>query len=304
MIKSDYLTFIFQKYLKKKDIRELKNNFFYYFIFRIVRNFLSRDLIIQIYDFKVYGSIKKNKTSHFLLKKCEFGDYHELSIIKKFSKNKKILFIDCGCNYGFYSLYTASLSEKNKIISIEASKNTSGEFFKNLNLNNFKNVDFYNNAVSNSSGENISFNESTNDWESSQTHSSFKLSSKLKIKSIRIDSLLENYFLKEYLVIIKLDIEGNEVNAIKGALETINKSKPLIIIEFSKYIFENMDNIYYLKEFLIKYDYSIYDTNYKKKNIEDILSMLKNLKKRYKTIGNFYLIKNNSNNLKIFLSNE
>ena len=65
-----------------------------------------------------------------------------------------------------------------------------------------------------------------------------------------------------------------------------------------------MDNIYYLKEFLIKYDYSIYDTNYKKKNIEDILSMLKNLKKRYKTIGNFYLIKNNSNNLKIFLSNE
>ena len=304
MIKSDYLTFIFQKYLKKKDIRDLKNNFFYYLIFRIVRNFLSRDLIIQIYDFKVYGSIKKNKTSHFLLKKCEFGDYHELSVIKKFSQNKKILFIDCGCNYGFYSLYTASLSEKNKILSIEASKNTSSEFFKNLNLNNFKNVDFYNNAVSNSSGENISFNESTNDWESSQTHSSFKLSSKLKIKSIRIDSLLENYFLKEYLVIIKLDIEGNEVNAIKGALETINKSKPLIIIEFSKYIFENMDNIHYLKEFLIKYDYSIYDTNYNKKNLDDILNMLKNLKKRYKTIGNFYLIKNNSKNLKIFLSNE
>ena len=65
-----------------------------------------------------------------------------------------------------------------------------------------------------------------------------------------------------------------------------------------------MDNIYYLKDFLIKYDYSIYDTNYDKKNLNDILNMLKNLKKRYKTIGNFYLIKNNSNNLKIFLSNE
>ena len=38
--------------------------------------------------------------------------------------------------------------------------------------------------------------------------------------------------------------------------------------------------------------------------LEDILDMLKNLKKRYKTIGNFYLIKNFSKTLKIFLSNE
>ena len=66
-------------------------------------------------------------------------------------------------------------------------------------------------------------------------------------------------------MIIKLDIEGNEINAIKGALEVIKKSHPLIIIEFSKYIFENMDNIDYLKNFLIKYDYSIYNTNCKKR---------------------------------------
>tara|TARA_B100001769_G_scaffold124723_1_gene97522 strand:- start:260 stop:1192 length:933 start_codon:yes stop_codon:yes gene_type:complete len=304
VIKSNLLTSIFQAYLIDKDIRDFKNSFFYYLFFRIIRNFLSHDLILKIYKFKVYGSIKKNKTSHFLLKKCEFGDYHELNIIKKFSSNKKILFIDCGCNYGFYSFYSASLSEKNKILSIEASKDTSSEFLKNLNLNNFKNINFFNNAVSNSIGENISFYESTKDWESSQIHSNFKLSSKLKVKSTRIDSLLQGYSLKDYLIIIKLDIEGNEVNAIKGALEIIKKSEPLIIIEFSKYIFEKSDNIDYFKNFLIKYNYSIYDTHYNKKNLNNILDMLKKLKKRYKTIGNFYLIKNYSNNLKIFLSNE
>ena len=37
----------------------------------------------------------------FLLKKCEFGDYHELNTIKKISDNDKVLFLDCGCNYGF-----------------------------------------------------------------------------------------------------------------------------------------------------------------------------------------------------------
>ena len=42
----------------------------------------------------------------------------------------------------------------------------------------------------------------------------------------------------------------------------------------------------------------------KKINLEEILIQLNNLTKRYKTIGNFYLVKNSSNNLKLFLSNE
>ena len=265
VIKSNILTKIFQLYLEKKDIREFKNNFLYYLFFRIIRNFLSHDLIIKIYNFKIYGSIQKNKTSNFLLKKCEFGDYHELNSIKKLSKIGKLLFVDCGCNYGFYSLYTASLSEKNEILSIEASKNTLEELIKNLNLNNLKNINFFNNAVSSVVGENVLFHESINDWESSQTHRNFKTSSELTVYSITIDSLLKEYFLDDYNVIIKLDIEGNEINAIKGALEVIKKSHPLIIIEFSKYIFENLDNIDYLKNFLIKYDYSLFDINLKKK---------------------------------------
>ncbi len=273
-------------------------------LFRIIRNFLSYNLILQIYNFKVYGSIKKNKTSHFLLKKCEFGDYHELNTIKKFSNKNKLLFVDCGCNYGFYSFYTASLSEQNKIISIDASKETLDEFNKNLNLNNFQNINCFNNSVSNSIDENVTFYESKNDWESSQTHSNFRLSSECEIKSITIDKLLKKYFLGDFTVVIKLDIEGNEINALKGALEVIKKVEPLIIIEFSKYSFENLDNIDYLKNFLIKYDYSIFDTNSKIIAIDNMINMLKKLKKRYKTIGNYYLIKNSSKNLKVFLKNE
>jgi len=304
VIKSKFLTSIFQKYLINKDIRVLKDNFFYYFIFRIIRNFLAYDLVIKIYDFKVFGSIKKNKTSYFLLKKCEFGDYHELNTIRKFSKKNKILLLDCGCNYGFYSFYTASLSEENKVISIEASKKTSDEFLKNLNLNNFSNVNFQNNAISNSDGKNISFNESENDWESSQTHSDFKLASTTSVESLKIDTLMNKYNLNNYQIIIKLDIEGNEMSAIEGGLDFIKKTSPLIIIEFSKYILDKQDNIEYLKNFLMSYDYSIYDTNNSKKNLKDILKKLDQLKKRFKTIGNYYLIKNSSKNLRDFLGNE
>ena len=237
VIKSEFITNLFQNFLRDKDIRIFKKSLLYYLIFRIIRNFLSRNIIINIYNFKIHGSIKKNNTSYFLLKKCEFGDYHEMNTISRFSKNKKIFLIDCGCNYGFYSLYVASLSERNHVISIEASKKTSDEFLKNKKLNDLNNITFFNNAVSNKNDVKVPFNESENDWESSISHSDFKSSTLREIKTCTIDTLAKNYDLKEYLLFIKLDIEGNEMNAIQGGLETIKKFSPIIIIEFSKFIF-------------------------------------------------------------------
>ena len=304
MIKSKLTTSFFQKYLDDTDIRIFRKSLIYYLLFRTIKNFLSSDIILNIYDFKVYGSINKNKTSYFLLKKCEFGDYHELNVIKKFSNKNKILFFDCGCNYGFYSLYVASLSKENKIISIEASKNTFNEFEKNILLNNFLNIKKFNKAVSYIDDQVITFNESEKDWESSISHNNFSIYRPYKVNSVKIDTLAKDHKLENYKTIIKLDIEGNEMNAIRGSLDLIHKSSPLIIIEFSKYIFDKYDNIEYFKNFLIDCDYSIYDTNYKIKKLEDILNELNNLKKKHKTIGNFYLIKNYSKTLKDFLSCE
>ena len=304
MIKSKYITLIYQKLLANRDIRLFKNKFIYYLIFRIIRNFLAYDLIINIYNFKIFGSIKKNKTSYFLLKKCEFGDYHELNIIKKFSNQNKIFFLDCGCNYGFYSFYTASLSKENIIISIEASNNTSKEFLKNLKINNFKNIQFLNKAISDTNGVDVLFNESENDWESSQTHSNFTIKEINSVNSIKIDSLLDLNNLNDYKTIIKLDIEGNEMSAIKGGLEFIKKTLPIIIIEFSQHIFNQKSNVEYLRKFLSNYNYSIYGTDNKKKSLEDIIMKLNQLTKKQKTIGNYYLIDNFSNNLSTFFSDE
>ena len=57
MIKSKFITYIFQKYLKNKDISTLKNNLFYYLLFRVVRSFLVNDIILNINNYKIYGCI-------------------------------------------------------------------------------------------------------------------------------------------------------------------------------------------------------------------------------------------------------
>jgi len=304
VIKSKFITNIFQKYVEGKDIRYFRKKISYYLIFRILRNFLIHDIILKIYSFKVFGSVRKNKTSYFLLKKCEFGDYHELNTIKKISNKSKILFIDCGCNYGFYSFYSASLSDKNKILSIEASRKTSFEFLKNLELNKFTNIKFENKVISNIDNQDVNFNESENDWESSESHSEFNLSSVSNVKTLKLDTLLNPIKLEDYNTIIKLDIEGGETKALEGAYNLIKKASPLIIIEFSKFIFNDKHKTIFFRNFLKEFDYSIYDTNCNKKNLDEILIKLDKLSKRHKTIGNFYLIKNLSSNLGVFLDNE
>ena len=299
VIKSLIITKIFQNYLENKDIRIFKNSFFYYLLFRIVRSFLANDIIIKIYNFKVYGSIKKNITSYFLLKKCEFGDYDEINTINKFSENNKIFFVDCGCNYGFYSFYVASISKKNFVLSIEASKKTSAYFLRNNEINKFNNIEFFNKAVSKKDNEEMKFNESENDWESSLSHSEFTSSKVEKVKTVKLDTLLESYNLKGFSLFIKLDIEGHEVQAIQGALKIIEKYSPIIIIEFSKFIFNKKENFEYLKLFLTKYDYEIYDTKKNRKKLSEIVEEISMLKKRHKTIGNYFLCNKLLNNIKL-----
>ena len=290
--------------MKYKDIRDFKRNFFYYIFFRLFRNFLNSYIEIKINNFKIFASNEKNKTSHALLKKCNFDDQSELETIKKFSQKKKIFLLDCGCNYGFYSFFTASLSYKNSVISVEASLKTADDFKKNIVLNNFKNIILKNSAVSDTDGETVIFNESKNDWESSLNHSKFEDTKETNVKTIKIDTILSDYNLTDYFLFIKLDIEGHELQAIKGSTNIIQKYDPIFIIELSKYIFENNhDNFIFFKNFLSNFDYSIYDTKNKNISPDEIMKLLNNLDANHKTIGNYYLIKNNED-LKKLLKND
>jgi len=286
------ITQYFQNFIKNKDIRNFQNNYYYYLLFRLVRKFLNSYLEVKIFNFKILASNKKNKTSHALLKKCDFDDQSELQLINLISKKRKIFLIDCGCNYGFYSFYTASLSKQNFVIAVEASITTAKDFEKNLNLNKFNNIILKKLAISNIDNMTVPFNESENDWESSLTHNEFDKKKIIKIKTQKIDTILKNKKIDDYFLFIKLDIEGNELQAIEGAKNTIKKFNPIIIIELSSYILKKNKNFDYLKFFLKEFDYNIYDTKKKLVTLNNIIKLIKKLDTQHKTIGNYYLINN------------
>jgi FkbM family methyltransferase len=293
-MKQNFFSKILQKYLFNKDIRKLRNSLFYYLFFRLIRNFLKGDVKIKVYNFFINASVAKNKMSNKLLKKCYTGEEEMLEVIEKISNYKKVFLLDCGANYGFYSLFAASLSEANRIIGYEASPITTDCFRDNVRLNNYNNILSKNLAISDSSEEYINFNESLNDWESSATHELF-LERVVKIKTATIDSELHNKNLNDFSLIIKLDIEGNEFNAIQGGINSIGKYDPLIIIELSKYNLNNKNyNFIFFKNFLSEKKYMVYNKKLRPVTLDMLINDINNLDKNNQTIGNYFLIKNSS----------
>jgi len=287
-------TKLFQKFIFNKDIRKFKNNFLYYLLFRLVRKFLNSKIEVKIYNFKILASNKKNIASHAILRKCDFTDNAEKKLIETISVKNKIFLIDCGSNFGFYSLFSAALSENNKIISIEASSKTYQDHKDNIILNKFKNIELLNLAVSEKNDQTLKLRESKNDWESSLAHVNFDKIYETEIKTKTIDTILEKKKIDDSDLIIKLDIEGHEINAIEGAFSTIKKFNPLIIIEFSKFLQSKNYNLDFFRGFLKKFDYAIYDYKYKKTTVDEVIYKLNNLPKSHYTIGNNFLVKNNS----------
>ena len=199
------------------------------------------------------ANYKKTSMSFSILRKCDFDDHKELRLLDIICNYNKIFLFDCGSNFGFYSLYVAKKKKENKIIAFEASPKTFHEFTENIKLNNLNSIKAKNLAISNKDKSELNFYESDKDWESSLDHFNFKKKSEMKIQSTTLDKISENESLKNYAVIIKLDVEGHEMNVIEGGLDLITKYSPLIIIEFSKFISQNEKfNYLYLKNFFKK----------------------------------------------------
>ena len=296
-------TKIFQNYINNRDIRFFKRSIFYYLFYRALRQFFNKPLIVKIYDFYLFSDNKKTKASYSILQKCDFFDKAEINFIKEVSKKSSIFLIDCGSNFGFYSLFVCSLSNKNKVISIEASPDTFKEFKNNIDLNKFNNIKYFNKAVSYVDNAIVELKESEKDWESSIISSDYKVINSIKIDTITLDTVLREEILNEETLIIKIDVEGSDLDVLAGAKKIIHQYKPIIIIEFSRYITQNQRfNYDYLKAFLVQNEYEIYNNNGKTLSVDDILSEINKLDKIHNTIGNYFLFKKENKSYKDYLT--
>lgn len=65
-----------------------------------------------------------------------------------------------------------------------------------------------------------------------------KLMSTQDAKAQRLDDFIKKFDIKK-IAFIKLDVDGNELDVLRGAVNTISNFKPKVMLELAPYVFEN-----------------------------------------------------------------
>ena len=292
---------IFQKFCDILPHYLVRHNFLFkkifYLFFLIFKLFLKGPIILNFKNFKINAFPQKKDYSRYLFTRGDLPDLTEINFIIKKINKKKSLFIDCGFNFGSYSIPIAASNKNCDVYAFDASKLIQKSFINNLKLNKLNNIFYENTAVGNNDKK-IIFHEEIFNKKINPSGSGYIIN---KIKDKKLDYkinmiTLDNYFKKKKLnkyniIIIKIDLEGNDIEAIYGAKNIIKKHKPIILFEFSRMIINNKNyNFTDFNKFIVKNNLKLVDLNYNKIKLKDLHIKIDLLSKRFGTIGNFLLL--------------
>lgn len=146
--------------------------------------------------------------------------------------------VDIGANIGFYSVLLAKkISQGNRVLAIEPSKNALSRLWKNIDRNKVGDkVIVVPGILSNSSGKSVLHVIPGREEYSTVgpvMHPSVKGSDFLdeEVDAFTLDELVSHYQLNPGFV--KLDVEGGESMVLDGATNTLTHCRPVILSELS-----------------------------------------------------------------------
>lgn len=169
---------------------------------------------------------------HFVPFWGELIHYKEIFIDKVYEQhplfvpeNCKIIF-DCGANIGLYTLRAAQNNDT-KIFTFEPNPAVFQRLLKNIKSNNYLNVTALPLAVGSMHGKIKLY------WDSSTLSGKITEKKQIGHNSADVEVTTLDYISIKYAVpfidLLKLDVEGNEYEALKGGKEILRKTKKVVL---------------------------------------------------------------------------
>jgi FkbM family methyltransferase len=205
-----------------KGVRKLAHHMPYWLISKPAKPLhlrLKNDLLVLI------DPVKDNGVEHSLY---YTGTYEmgTLNLLKEFLQDGDT-FVDVGANIGLMSLFAAQcVGEHGKVIAFEPHEETRSIAYHNLEINGLESIIQLRSVGIGARSENKILYDN---WSVNRGAASLINRDKEVGKAIDIVAL-DEVIGEDNVKLIKIDVEGYELEALKGALRILRRTKPPIII--------------------------------------------------------------------------
>lgn len=197
---------------------------------RIIPSFIKK-LKISSFQYKSKGLTYELDLRYLIDRRAYLFGYDEdvIDYLNKYIKEKKIdYFLDVGSCWGIYSLQISYNNPGVNVFAFDVFKKNIERLKRMAKINNISNIKVFNNAIGDKKGIKIfSVNEQYSPNFSKDLNGKYQI----KVYQNTIDNLL-NFSDKK--IVIKMDVERSELEALKGSENLLKKNKCLIILETNK----------------------------------------------------------------------
>lgn len=170
----------------------------------------------------------------------------EILVFKPFEKEEQSflsfflkkggIFVDIGSNIGLYSLIASKIvGEEGKVYSFEPTPEIFNRLKENIKANRIRNIYPYEIALSNKSGTQpfLISRDGYDAWNSFGKPSEGREFDKILVETTTLDEFIEHSGI-EKIDLVKLDVEGWEVNVLHGGIKYFSSSQAAaILVEFT-----------------------------------------------------------------------
>jgi FkbM family methyltransferase len=218
-----YRRFIEDNYSLEKQIDLIEN----------LLNKIPTKKITNIYSFKYNSSniyFFLPNPEDYIQRAIMFNkNYYELQMlefIQNTTKKKNLVIVDAGANIGNHTIFFSKFLDAKRVYAFEPQKYVFEILSKNIKLNNLENkVKLYNIGL----GEKRSKGSLIVVDENNLGRSKLNLNSEGEIEVIPLDDILFNK--EDKVDLIKIDVEGMELDVLKGAKKILSEYHPDLYIE-------------------------------------------------------------------------
>ncbi|MFH1311166.1 MAG: FkbM family methyltransferase [Nanoarchaeota archaeon] len=213
-----YLTVLFQ----------MRTNYFSYikaiFLYRLKRKIEFPKAIVKLNGAEFITRKNSMDIAHL-------SNLYERETTKLLLNLNPKIFVDIGAHIGRFSVILAN--KKSKVIAIEPSTANFEQLNKNIKLNNLQDkIKVLNVGCSDKNGNKALYFVPHNEGLTSLEKKEGTKKEIIKVK--KLDNICNNLHLNPNQIdIIKIDVEGFELNVLKGALNILKKGAPLLIVEIT-----------------------------------------------------------------------